>query len=204
MTEAVCGNFSEADMNEVRAGIRVFVRLFGLESDPIQAKYASGESEVLDALDCVKILMHSTKRFVGKQKHVGVTFDFVDDVKKDMAEMLLLDEDQAVTAVKRKRHLPLYHLVVDPVTELFRKYDHATAIQNVDTIIDYVAQTAFVEEDYGTYDDALVAREQVRHIIREREEQTKIEAASRKRKSRKAAKKLEAEVSESMDVTAVE
>lgn len=204
MTEVVGGNFSEADLNEVRAGIRVFVRLFGLESDPIQAKYASGEMEVFDALQCIKLLMNGTKRFVGKQKHIGLTFDFVDDVKQDMAEMLLMDEDQAVTAVKRKRHLPLYHLVVDPVVEVFRKYDHVTAIQNVDAVIDYIAQTAFVDDDYGTYDDALVAREQVRQIIREREEQTKLEIASRKRKSRKVAKKLEAEVNESMEVEAVE
>lgn len=204
MTEAVVLPIVEEHFDKVRAGIRVFVRLFGLEADPIQAKYAAGEMDVLDSLDCVKMLMHGTKRFIGKQKHVGVTFDFVDDVKRDMAEMLLMDEDQAVTAVKRKRHLPLYHLVVDPIVELFRKYDHDTAIQNVDTVLDYITQTAFVEEDYGTYDDAIVAREQIRQIIREREEQTKLEAASRKRINRKVAKRLEAELNESLDVASAE
>lgn len=193
--------FVEEDFREVRAGIRVFVRLFGLESDALYSKYSAREVDVFDALDSVKQLIHATGRFVGKQKHVGQQFDFVDDVKKDMAELLLIDEDKVVTAVKRKRHLPLYHLVVSPVVEMFRKHDHTSAIQFTDAVIDYIAQTAFVDEDYGTYDDALVAREQVRQIIHEREEQTKAEAASMKRKSRKSAKRLEAEVNEAIEAT---
>lgn len=189
---------SESALEEVRAGIRVFVRLFGLESDPIQAKYAAGEFEVYDALDSIKILISETSRVIGKRKYVGQVFDFVEDVKQDMVELLLVGTDVTKTAVKRKRNLPLYHLVVSPVVEVLRSYDHASAIQIADQYIDYVGVTAFVEDDYGTYDDALVAREQVRDIIREREEQSKAEAARQRKKNRKAAKLLEAEVKESL------
>lgn len=199
MTNHIPAILANVNVNEVNAGVRVFTRLFGLEADPLQAKYAAGESDVKMALESVKQLMKETERFVGKSKHVGKPFDFVEDVKLDMTELLLLSEDQVQTAVKRKRNLPLYHLVVSPVVELFRQFDHATAIQNVDVIIDYINETAFTEHNYGTYEDGLVAQAQVRQIIRDREEMSKVEAATRKKQNRKAAKRLEAEVKESLE-----
>ena len=199
MTNHIPAILANANLNEVNAGLRVFTRLFGLETDPLQAKYAASEGDVALALESVKQLMHETERFVGKSKHVGKPFDFVEDVKLDMTELLLLSDDQVQTAVKRKRNLPLYHLVVSPVVEVFRQFDHATAVQNVDVIIDYIKETAFDEDNYGTYEDGLIAQAQVRQIIRDREELSRIEAAARKKQNRKAAKRLEAEVKESLE-----
>lgn len=191
---------NEGNLSDVRNGIRTFVRLFGLETDPLHAKYAAGEMDVYDALDCIKIMMHGTESMLGKQKHFGKPFDFVGDIKEDMMQMLLVGDDAPSTAVKRKRNLPMYHLIVDPIVETFRTMDHATAIKEVDDVVDYIASTAFKEEDYGSYDDALVAQAQVRQIIREREEQYKVEAAARKKKSRKEARKIAAEVEEAIDI----
>ena len=199
MTNHIPAILANVNLNEVNAGLRVFTRLFGLETDPLQAKYAASEGDVALALESVKQLMHETERFVGKSKHVGKPFDFVEDVKLDMTELLLLSDDQVQTAVKRKRNLPLYHLVVSPVVEVFRQFDHATAVQNVDVIIDYIKETAFDEDNYGTYEDGLIAQAQVRQIIRDREELSRIEAAARKKQNRKAAKRLEAEVKESLE-----
>lgn len=190
---------TNANLNEINAGLRVFTRLFGLETDMLQAKYAAGENDVELALESVKQLVHETERFIGKSKHVGKRFDFVEDVKLDMTELLLLSDDPVQTAVKRKRNLPLYHLVVSPVVELFRQFDHATAVKNVDVIIDYLIETAFDKENYGEYEDGLIAQAQVRQIVRDREELSKIEAADRKKQSRKAAKRLEAEVADSLE-----
>ncbi len=199
MTNHIPAILANANLNEVNAGLRVFTRLFGLETDPLQAKYAASEADVALALESVKQLMHETERFIGKSKHVGKPFDFVEDVKLDMTELLLLSDDQVQTAVKRKRNLPLYHLVVSPVVELFRQFDHATAVKNADVIINYIKETAFDEDNYGTYEDGLIAQAQVRQIIHDREEQSKIEAAARKKQNRKAAKRLEAEVKESLE-----
>lgn len=199
MTNHIPAILASVNLNEVNAGLRVFTRLFGLETDPLQAKYAASEGDVALALESVKQLMHETERFIGKSKHVGKPFDFVEDVKLDMTELLLLSDDQVQTAVKRKRNLPLYHLVVSPVVEVFRQFDHATAVQNVDVIIDYIKETAFDEDNYGTYEDGLIAQAQVRQIIRDREELSRIEAANRKKQNRKAAKRLEAEVKESLE-----
>lgn len=192
---------TEANLSNVRVGVRTFVRLFGLETDPLYAKHASGETDIYDALDCIKIMMHGTERMIGKQKHFGKPFDFVADVKEDMREMMLVGDDAPSTATKRKRNLALYHLVVDPIVETFRAVDHATAIKEVDTVIEYIASTAFTEDDYGSYDDALVAQVQAHTIIRNREEQYKAEAAARKKKGRKEAHKTAAELEDIPDNT---
>lgn len=199
MTSITPAILSTTNLNEVNAGIRVFTRLLGLEMDQMQAKYAAGEADAELALESVKQLMYETKRLIGKSKHVGKPFDFVEDVKLDMTELLLLSDDQVQTAIKRKRNLPLYHLVVSPVVELFRQFDHATAIQNVDVIIDHIIQTAFEDDSYGTYEDGLIAQAQVRRIIRVREEQSKVEAVTHRKLNRKVAKRLALEVAESLE-----
>lgn len=200
MTDAIIANIPTAAMDNVYSGMRVFTRLFGLETDPLHAKYAATEFDAYQALDSVTMLVQETKRFVGKQKHVGKPFDLVDDVKQDMAEILLVDDDQVKQAVKRKRYLPLYHLVVSPTVDLLQHMDHQTAITNVEAIVDFVKEHAFIDENYGTYEDGVIAQAQVRNIIREREERSKIEAIARKKRNRKAAKKLEAEVANVTDL----
>lgn len=190
---------TESNFTQVRNGIRLYVRLFGLDSDPLHAKYSSDEFDAVRALESVKLLIQESKRFVGKKKHVNATFDIIDDVKQDMAELLLIGDDDVATAVKRKRHLPLYHLVVCPVLDVFNDMTHAEVVENADKIIDYVIETAFNEDDYGTYDDALVAQVQTKALIRDREEQHKAELIARKKRNRKAAKLLEAELKESLE-----
>lgn len=199
MTHSTPAILANANLTEVNAGLRVFTRLFGLDIAHQQAKYFACENDTELALDSVKQLLQETERFIGKSKHVGKPFDFVEDVKLDMNELLLMSDDPIRTAVNRKRNLPLYHLVVSPVVELFRQFDHATAVQNADVIINYIKETAFIEDNYGTSEDALIAQLQVRRIIRDREEQSKVEAASRKKQNRKAAKRLEVELAESQD-----
>ena len=199
MTHSIPTILTNANLTEVNAGFRVFTRLFGLDTASQQAKYSPCENDAELALDSVKQLLQETERFIGKSKHVGKPFDFVEDVKLDMNELLLMSDDPVQTAVNRKRNLPLYHLVVSPVVELFRQFDHVTAVQNADVIIEYIKEAAFDEDNYGTDEDGLIAQLQVRRIIRDREEQTKMEAAARKKQNRKAAKRLEAELAETQD-----
>lgn len=202
MTRTTPTILTTVKLDELNAGLRVYTRLFGLETDQTQAKYAASENDVILALESVKQLMRETERFIGKSKHVGKTFDFVEDVKLDMTELLLLGETQVQTAVKRKRNLPMYHLIINPTVELFRQFDHTTAVQNVDVIIDYIIETAFEEDNYGVYEDGLIAQAQVRQIVRDREEQSKVDCAARKKQSRKNAKQLEIDVVESLTTEA--
>lgn len=191
--------FAPSDLNTLRSNARIFTRLFGLDTDPLHFKYSSGEYDAYDALDCAKILVKETERFVGRQKHVGKPFDFVEDVKSDMAEMLLLDVDPAKTAVLRKRHLPLFYLVVEPALETLKRFNHVDVINHADALFDELKDSLFHEDDYSTYDDAVVANAQVRQVIRAHEEQAKQVAAARKRKSRKVAKEIEQEIEPELD-----
>lgn len=183
-------------LNTVSANARVFTRLFGLDVDPLHFKYSAGETDAFDALDCAAILLKETSHFVGKSKHVGKPFDFVDDVKADMAEMLLIDQDATAQAVKRKRNLPLFYLIVEPALESLRHYGHAAAIEKVDEAFNLIKASIFIDDNYSEYDDAVVAQAQVKNTIRGREEQIKAAASARKKRSRKIVKEIEAEIND--------
>lgn len=185
---------TDADFSSIRANLRVFVRLFGLDVDPLHAKYAANEFDTQDALHSIGILLKATARFEGKRKHSGVVFDFVEDVKSDMTELLLTGLDSSSSAVLRKRHLSLFHLVVIPTLEFFRGYTHKQAVEIADEVIDYISATAFNEDDYGTYDDALIAREQTRNIIRLRDEQAKLSTSTHRKKNKAAMQLIEVEM----------
>jgi hypothetical protein len=180
-----------SNLSTVRSNARVFTRLLGLDVDPHQFKYSSGEDDAYNALDCAAILLKETERFIGKHKHPGQPFDFVGDVKADMAEMLLIDADATKQAVKRKRHLPLFYLIVEPALESLRTHTHQEAVNQADELFDTIKATLFTDDNYGTYDDAIVANAQVRRMIRMYDEQTRLAASARKKKSRQAARELE-------------
>lgn len=189
-----------ADLANVRSKSRVFARLLGLDAEPLQFKYSSSETDAYHALDCANHLLKGTRRFIGRTKHVGKAFDFVEDIKADMVEMLLLDDDAAKTAVKRKRHLPLFYLIVEPALETLRRFSHSEAVEHADALFDNIKDVMFHEDDYGTYDDAVVAQAQVKQVIRAHEEQAKIAATTRKRKSKKVVQEIETEIGTDSDL----
>lgn len=190
----------DANLTAVHSNIRVFTRLVGLDSDPLHFKNSSSEFDACDALDCASILLKDTKRFVGKRKHPGKPFDFIEDVKADMSVMLLQDDDIVKQAIKRKRHLPLVYLVVGPALDALSQYDHLTAIDKVDEVFDIVKNALLQSDTYGEYDDAVVAQAQVKRLIQHHDEQAKLAASVRKKKNRKVEKELEAEIKEETDV----
>lgn len=191
---------TDVNLTAVHSSIRVFTRLMGLDSDPLHFKNSSSEFDACDALDCASILLKDTKRFAGKRKHPGKTFDFIEDVKADITMMLLQDDDVVKQAMKRKRYLPLVYLVVGPALDALSQYDHLTAVNKVDEVFDTVKRTLLHSDTYGEYDDAIVAQAQVKRLIQQHDEQARLTASTRKRKNRKVEKELEEEIKDEVDV----
>ena len=85
-------------------------------------------------------------------------------------------------ALQRKRSLPMYYLVIEPVCNLFYKYDHRMQIDIADKVIEEICALVDNTDAYGTLDDALVAQAQVRQMLNEKEERRKAELNARKRR----------------------
>lgn len=185
--------FTPEQLGPVRLGIRTFIRLIGMFADPIQGKWIAEEQDLIAALQSIKTAFNDTTRMIGKRKYQGREFDPINEVKKDLMVYLLTGLSETEDAGQRRRFKPMYYLVVEPTIDLFAIYsDHQTMLQHIDCVIDDMIALVQTSVEYGTYDDALIAQEQVRVIIHQREAIRKEQAA--KRKPRKSKKELLMEI----------
>ena len=171
-------------INAVEDQIRLFVRLAPLASDPQVGKRIRDEFDLFDALDAVATFFHDTERMVGLRMYRGQDFDPVEDVKRNMEELLLNARNQKDVIGVRHRNLIMYHLVVEPVINSFNRVDHRTVLSQVDHVVEAIKQFVTSIELNSHIDDARVALEQVRSLVREREAIRKSEIQA-KRKTRR-------------------
>lgn len=171
-------------LRAVTDGIRKFIRMIPLRQNPMEKKYIQDEYDLLAALETIKEKFHETERMMGLMKYRKTPFDFVDDVKGEMEEWLLNHEEPKEAALQRKRHLVMYHLVLEPLIDVFKNFTHKEALRHVDKIVNGVENMVKHSDVEGNYDDAIVAKEQVRKMIEAREATRK--AKLRKKPSRKA------------------
>lgn len=162
------GNITQG-LRRVTDGVRKFVRMIPLRQDQREEKYIQDEYDLLGALEVVKQRFHDTERMMGQMKYRNTKFDFIDDVKKEIEEWLLNDEEPKEAALQRKRHLVMYHLVLEPLIDVFKAFTHKEALRHVDKIINGVENVVKNHGIESHYDDAIVAREQVRKMIQARE-----------------------------------
>lgn len=180
--------YTEDQLQPIRAGIRTFIRLQGLIHDPnplVWSKWLADESDLKMELRSVADAFKKTQPMVGKRKYQGVDFDAPKEVSKDMMVFLTMGLDGNDSATLRKRNLPMYHLVIEPVIQLFYQFTHQEMIDNADTIINGVYELIDESTDYGSYDDALVAQAQVQAMVREREDARKAAAEAKRKKRRR-------------------
>jgi hypothetical protein len=162
---------------------RKFVRLIPLRSQPLESKYIQDELDVLYCLDAVKQMFYDTAAYLGKSKYQGQPFDFIREVKEEVQEWLLVGNTDQQTAHLKRKNLIMYHMVLEPLIDLFANFTHEEALSRCDETFELVKQTIENHDIETTYDDAIVAREQIQQIVREREELRK--ATLKKRKTRK-------------------
>jgi Arc/MetJ family transcription regulator len=181
-------HFTEQELAVVREGVRKFIRLTGLihDSSPlVWNKWFTDEGDLKASLRSIADAIKATHTMVGKRKYQGVDFDAPREVTKDMHTFLLSGADDGEVALQRKRHMPMMILVIEPVVQLFYKFDHPTMIAIADELIADVIAMVDETTDYGTYDDALVAQAQVQSLVRQRDEARKAAAEAKRKRSRR-------------------
>jgi hypothetical protein len=172
----------------IQYNLRKFIQLMALSVDPLQRKWVRDEYDLAEALDVARIKFHETERMMGKKMYKGQAFDPIEDVKREMEEFLFTARQQNENLLMKKKNLVMYHLVVEPVIDLFKGKEHKQMLEEIDDVVKQVIDLLYTMPVHTHYDDALVAREQVRQMVREREERRKAEVQSRKRGKRKSKK----------------
>lgn len=181
-------HFTDAQLAPVLSGIRTFIRLQGLiydENPLVWSKWLADESDLKLELRSVADAMRKTQSMVGKRKYQNVDFDAPKEVAKDLMVFLTFSHDGSESATLRKRNLPMFHLVIEPVINLFYQFDHQSMIDHADELVDAVIELIDTSTDYGSYDDALVAQAQVATMVREREDARKAAAEAKRKKRRR-------------------
>jgi len=167
-------------------GIVKFAKLTSLRQNPIEMKWVQDELDVIFFLGIVKDKFRQTLPMMGKTKYKGTTeFDFIRDVKEEIEEVLFGGREKRDQLLNKKRYLMMYHLVIEPIIDLFQGLSHQEAVIHADTIIDAVIERIKDCDAVASYDDALVCREIVRKQIEVREEARRIAASKRRRNVKK-------------------
>lgn len=178
--------FTPAQLLPITDGIRKFIRMMGLIHDPsplVYLKWLADESELKAAIWSVATAIKRTEPMIGKRKYQGMDYDAPREVKKDLISFLTTTSE-GLSATLQKRNLPMYYLVVEPVINLFYTFPHEEMIANADKVAEAICEAIDQCTDYGTLDDALVAQQQARDIIRQHEEAAKEERARKTRRKK--------------------
>lgn len=177
--------FSDQELLPIKQGIRTFIRLTGLISDDFQYRWFADEADAVSFVKSIGTAFHLTERMLSKSKYQGQPFDAVRQVREDLAGSMLTGHTESMTVANRKRYSPLYYLVIEPAITAFLKFDHTTILAIVDDAVEGIAELVNQCDDYGDFDDALVAQHQTRQLIHTREEAAKAVKATRKRGRKK-------------------
>lgn len=172
----------------ITENLRKFIQLMALRSDPLQQKWIRDEQDLTQALDIVKTLFHETERMKGKKMYQGQPFDPIEDVKRGIEEYLLGAREYNEIPLQRKRNLTMYYLVVEPIIESFKGLSHQEMLEKVDGRIEEIVNQLMTMPVRSHYDDAIVAKEQIRQFVRDRDELRKEELAAKKKGRRKSKK----------------
>lgn len=183
----------------VADGVRKFIRLQALPVPETQLKWTSDTSDLIEALLITKQCFAGTARMVDHQLYQTTKYSHTEDVKCELEEILLTGEDEHHNALLRKKNLTMYHLVLEPVIDAFVNVDHGSALAQSGSFIDTIIEMVNNFDDYGNEDDALVAKHQIRAMVKQREAARKEQKAEAKRNARKKKPVIEIPVEDPLD-----
>ena len=149
-------------------GIRKFIRSLGIENlQTFQLRQLSDETDLINALESIKyfynsyVLLHE----VHNPKTEGdPMYKVIEDTQKDMEEYLLKGINERENMLKWFRNGAMYVLVVEPTIALLSTLSKDDT-HRANDVIDVVINMVVTSDDYSDHDDAVVAREQIRHIL---------------------------------------
>lgn len=174
-------------------GIRTFIRSLGLENlQAFQLRQQSDEPDLINALESIKYFYNSyvTLHEVHNPTTKGDPLSrVIEDTQKDMEEFMLKGTDERESMLKWSRNGGMYVLVIEPTIALLSTLTKSDT-HRANGIIQEVITAVSTSDAYSDHDDAVVAREQIRHILAKYREhhptvaQSKQPAKPRKRRGR--------------------
>lgn len=180
-------HLNATDYDDVMLGIRLFQRIQELENVH-SSKYVADMFDLFDAVDITNICIANTINMIGSNMHQGVQYDPIEDIKLEVEENLLIGRDETETALIRRKNLGLYHMIIEPVLNHMKELPHADIIQYGVQLVSDIKFVALNNDFYGTSDDAIVAKQIISQMIKQRELE-RIEA-KKQRKRRKPVQQL--------------
>ena len=169
----------------VADGVRKFLRLQSLPLQEYQLRQNADVFDLMEALTITSDNYAQTARMLGKQMHQTSAYDPGEDVKRELENFLLVGETDRETAHLRKKNLTMYHLILEPLVDSMSHHDHATAIQDIALVVQQLIHDVQTFDNYGTEDDALVARHQIKAMVKQREEARRLQKEAAKKQSRR-------------------
>ena len=169
----------------VADGVRKFLRLQSLPLQEYQLRQNADVFDLMEALTTTSDNYAQTARMLGKQMHQTSTYDPGEDVKRELENFLLTGVTERETAYLRKKNLTMYHLILEPLIDSVSNQDHATAIQDIALIVQQLIHDVQTFDNYGTEDDAVVARHQIKAMVKQREEARRTQKEAAKKQSRR-------------------
>lgn len=187
--------------------VRNFIKLHGLKKSPHDSQYQHeirwlhDEFDAFDFIDAAAHLATKAGNLVGSKKRANSEYDYVEDVMLDVEELMVASEDQKEQALKRRKNLSTFHLVVIPFVEGLRQFEsYEEAMQHLS---EYVAlckeQFVALSPNRITFEDGLIAKTIISNMIQERENARKL-SRKKPRKVAKRRKREEVDIDEDADV----
>ena len=169
----------------VTDGLRKFLRLQTLPLQEHQLRQNADVFDLFEGLEVVREAYADTGRMIGHQMHQGIPYSHSEDVKRAVEEFLLVREDARETAHLRKKNLTMYHLVLEPLIDSIAGEQHENAIQSAAVLTEAMVNFTKSFDQYGTEDDALVAKYQIKAMVKQREEARRLQKLASKKANRK-------------------
>lgn len=169
----------------VADGIRKFLRLQQLPLQEHQLRQNADVFDLMDGFDLVVRSFQGTSRVVDQQLHQTSKYSHSEDVKRELEENLLVGKTDRETAHLRKKHLTMYRLVLEPLVDELSSMGHTAAIITAHDLLPILNQMVTEFDQYGTEDDALVAKHLIGSIVKQREEKHRLQKELAKKTARK-------------------
>lgn len=174
--------------------LRMFMRQQSMEIPFEQLEWTASIDDLIDALSILDQAFQSTSNLTQTQMRQVSSYNWLDDVKYEMEEWMLVGEDVRESALKRRKNLTMYHLIIEPIIDSFNGVGHVAALQTVGRIVQHYINWIKDFTDFGDETDGMVANYQIKSMVAVREQARKAHKAEQKRAARKKIPSVELEI----------
>lgn len=174
----------------IQDGIRKVLRAQDVPLQEYQQKWNADVFDILDAVDIARLCVPIVTRTVGVQLHQTNRYDFTADIKNEVEENILSHKDEKQSLLMRKMYLTPYHMIIEPMIDALGSVDQDQALIEYNQLFDDVSHAIMTFTDYGSVDDAVVAKHQIKSMVKVREEHRRTQKINQKKANRSRKKML--------------